>query len=455
MIRRALGLIVAGLAVGCIPALDRSPSTDQGSKPSWDLPVFPQGDALVKGGDADGKAGPGCTVQCKLGCNAAAGRCYRVKPSNLDPSGFHDQVTGKLFAAGAVSIDTETGEIKDGTTVIRAPGNKGGVDGGFYWGVVSQGAGYPDLAVFGMAGLDLPAGAQASVTGKHAVAIYVAGAATIAGTLAVPAAGHKGGPGGFDGGENNAKPGASCQGGEGKGGGTDAAPHNGDGGGGGGGFKAQGGAGADSDYPPKPKGGAAGAANGEETLVPLRGGCGGGAGGGPETGGTTGNGGHGGGGGGAVQIVANGTLEVSGVISAPGAGGEGGHYGAAGGGGGAGGAILLEAAEVKVTGTLAANGGGGGSGSEIFDKPDAPNGQDGQPTATPAAGGKDNGAYGGPGGAGGAGATETGTKPKTDANGGGGGGAVGRIRINAKTTDAASATLSPAAVSVGTKVGVW
>jgi hypothetical protein len=454
MIHRALVVAAALAATGCIPALDRGPPVDQGGG-SWDLPVFPQGDALVAGGDADGKVGPGCTASCKLGCNTAAGRCNRVKPSNYDPSGIHDQAIGKLSGTGEIVIDVETGEIKDGAGVIRPAGSRGGVAGGIYWDVVSQGAGYPELAVFGVAALDLPAGAKASATGKHAVAIYVTGAATIAGTLAVPAAGSEGGPGGFDGGENNAKPGASCFGGEGKGGGTDANPNNGDGGGGGGGFKGQGGGGADSNYPPKPPGGAGGAESGGETLVPLRGGCGGGAGGGPETGSTVGNGGYGGGGGGAVQVAANGTLEVSGVITAPGAGGEGGHYGAAGGGGGAGGAILLEAAEVKVTGTLAANGGGGGSGSEIYTKANAPNGEDGQPSSTPAAGGKDNGAYGGPGGAGGAGATEAGTKPKTDANGGGGGGGVGRIRVNAPTSDTASGTFSPAALSVGSKVGVW
>lgn len=97
------------------------------------------------------------------------------------------------------------------------------------------------------------------------------------------------------------------------------------------------------------QGGAASAADGNATLVPLRGGCEGGDGADGWIGGSNGTGS---GGGGAVQISARGTLTVAGTITAGGGGGEPGD-GDEDSGGGSGGAILLESSSAaNITGTL-------------------------------------------------------------------------------------------------------
>ena len=104
-------------------------------------------------------------------------------------------------------------------------------------------------------------------------------------------------------------------------------------------------------------------------------------------------------------------------------------------GGGSGGSLLLEGANVSVTGTLAANGGGGG-GDEI--------GTDSTGDAQAAAGGVGDGTHAA-GGDGAAGANIDG-KPGTSqatSTSGGGGGAAGRIRIDSKTAPTVSGVLSP------------
>lgn len=454
MVRRALAalLLLAPLLWGCIPELDRTMYCDDGGSRDrvlheFRLPDFPAGGETV---------GPGCTTSCPLGCNEILGRCNRLKPSNLDASKLYDASSAALAPAADVTVDTDTGEIKEGATVVRAAGNQGSAEGGVFFDVVTQSGG-PEIAVFGLASLDLPQGQTITVSGTRALALYATDKVSLAGTVVVAATQGKGGPGGFDGGAKDSQDGAACSAGEGKGGEQGPGGSDGDGGGGGGGFGGKGGAGADSNYPnpsPPSAGGAGGATNGDASLSPLRGGCGGGAGGGPENG----PGGYGGGGGGAIQISVDGALTVSGTITAPGAGGDGGHDGAGGGGGGSGGAILLEAVTLEVTGVLAANGGGGGSGSGGPGDQNAPDGQDGQPGSQAAAGGPQNQTYGGPGGAGGAGTAPDGIAPAAQsvphaANAGGGGGGVGRIRLNGSKVTSKAATLSPAATQ-GTS-GTW
>jgi hypothetical protein len=427
------------------------PSTREGTGILDQLPLpHDQPPAPEVGPTPDGPSVPCAGLTCPLECNVTANRCYRVKPTGFDPSSFFDQVTGVVATTGPpITINTESGAIVAGSTTLRPAGSPGQVLGGFYWSTATQGPGYPDVAIFGVASVDLKTGQQLLVTGTYALALYATGNVTIAGELRAGGNGQIGGPGGYNGGTANGDNGAPCFGGEGKGGNEGGSGGSQtESGGGGGGRVAAGGKGGDSTYSPYPAGGAGGSAvGGTAILWPLFGGCGGGAGGGPDTGySSNGNGGNGGGGGGAVQLVANGTLSVTGIVLAGGAGGDGGHYGAGGGGGGAGGAILLEAAEIAITGSgmVAANGGGGGSGCEDYYEANAPDGQDGQPSTLQAPGGPYNPTYGGAGGAGGATSPENGSAGQSTGNAGGGGGAAGVVRLVAKKTSATANSISPA-----------
>jgi len=357
---------------------------------------------------------PSCGA-CPLGCDLALGRCKRLLPSGFDPAPFFDSVSAALApTTGTLTFNTTTGEVTQATVTLRPAGSPGKVLGGIYWGTLAQGAPYPELAIFGLTGLTLPVGTTLAVTGDRALAIYLTGSgvSAIAGSVQALPAGPTAAAGGFGGGGTSGSPGVTCFGGEGKGGAKQSTTSAG--GGGGGARGASGGAGGMT-------GGEGGTSNGAVTLSPLYGGCGGGAGGNN----TTGPLGEGGGGGGAIQIASNGTLQISGSVTVPGAGGQHGNEGA--GGGGSGGALLLEAPTVTVTGTVAANGGGGGGGDA-----DGSDGQDGLPGLTAAAGGGAGG-NGGAGGKGGVRGAEAGAIGGDVQDGGGGGGSVGRIRVNALT----------------------
>jgi len=365
-----------------------------------------------------------------------------------------DKVTAKVkFTSGSSTIDTDTGEIKQGSTVIR-PANKPGLHGGIHFKKVNQGKGYPQLGVFILRSLVVDKNADLFVQGQNALAVYSVEGIWIEGELLAEASSVKAGPGGAAGGLNDGKDGAPCFTGEGKGGkqaGSGSSQL--EAGGGGGGRHGPGGPGGDSTFNPKPKGGAGGKTNGGNPLIPLYGGCGGGAGGGPDTHGKVGgHGGYGGGGGGAVQLSANGSVQISGKIITPGAGGEGGHGGGGGGGGGSGGAILLEGRQVVVSGVLAANGGGGGSGSGSNQISNSHDGKDGEGTSQNAQGGAHQQPYGGAGGAGGALSPPTGSPGGAHANGGGGGGAAGITRLNSKLPPSLSGTISPVPTKGGIKV---
>ena len=383
---------------------------------------------------------PGTT--CPLGCNAALHRCYRLRPSNFDPAPSYDGASGGLaFKSAQGSINTSTGEIKDGSTVLRAPGS--GVKQNIYWSTVKQKSA-PDLSVFGMAYLFVPPGATVVVTGKIPLALLVKGSATIAGRLVAAASKSSAGSGGFGGGSSSGKSGASCFGGEGQGG-TGSPRHSGGGGGGRGGA---GGKGGDGTGVSVSKGGAGGKPVGNTVLVPLFGGCGAGAGAGSGS-----AGGRGGGGGGALQISASGVITVTGQLLVPGAGGGSGlNATGGGGGGGAGGAILLEGASIKVTGILAANGGGGGAGCAYYHVT-IPDGQDGQASTTAAKGGSS--VYEkGSGGAGGARTSVGGSQGKSAYHAGGGGGARGRVHLNSPSISIGEGNASPSP-STSKTVGKW
>jgi hypothetical protein len=182
------------------------------------------------------------------------------------------------------------------------------------------------------------------------VYILATGNVTISGVLSVngkncpdTAAGGKGGPGGFDGGNGGYVATASLPGGKGLGPG---------GGGGGSSTCAQGGGGSFGSAGTTYAGtncGAAGSVYGNSELQPLTGGSGGG-------GAYANNGG--GGGGGAIVIASSGTISIVdmyGIITAN--GGSGSSKGA----GGSGGAIRLIANTITGNGTITANGGTGGT----------------------------------------------------------------------------------------------
>jgi hypothetical protein len=219
-------------------------------------------------------------------------------------------------------------------------------------------------------------------------------------------------------------------------------------GGGGGGFGADGGRGAVVDGATGAVRTRAGLANGEVTLVPLRGGCRGGSGGDPAS-----NGGPGGGAGGALQMVAGGELHVIGSVTARGGGGQGvlGPSGG-GGGGGSGGGLLLEASTLTIDGQLTANGGGGGEGGRAAGDSDfGSNGHDWDGGQASGGSGASFGGDGGPGGALSGADGEDGMVGESDASnlagGGGGGGGVGRIHLRAigDLTMGPASLVSPAA----------
>lgn len=228
------------------------------------------------------------------------------------------------------------------------------------------------------------------------------------------------------------------------------------GGGQGGGYGLNGGSGGDGAD--NGGNGAAGrAANGNDTLIPLRGGCGGSVGGG----GTSGQYGRAGG---ALQLWVRDQLVVNGSILANGARGLATTLstGGGGGGGGSGGAILIEATRVTIgsSAIIAANGGSGAEGTDDLIISVGENGQNGTVGVSTANGGTGNAACGGRGGAGGAlaGNATSGQEGGVDNNcnrnnfggGGGGGGSVGRVRINTRNpcTIATQARLSPRPVSM-------
>ena len=68
----------------------------------------------------------------------------------------------QALAGTDATINTDTGEIKDGAVAVRPAGSQGSVagDGGIYWTVVAQ-SGAPELAVFAVGNLEIKAGAQA------------------------------------------------------------------------------------------------------------------------------------------------------------------------------------------------------------------------------------------------------------------------------------------------------
>ncbi len=327
---------------------------------------------------------------CALGCVAADLRCADLLPSN-GLATFLDQTIGQsdLNLGNSATIDTDTGVVTADYASVAVKSETLTQPGG------------PTVRVFIVRSFIAN---HVTVTGGHALAIVSHGDAKVTGIFAASAKFHTAGAGAFgdyvcDGGDQRSGPGLT-------------------GGAGGGGFGSPGGSGGTAkragfgDAP----GALGGKVTGNESLIPLRGGCNGGI--GYRTRGA---------GGGAIQLVSRTQIVVSGTIAANGSWNTG--------GGGSGGGILLESPIVVVSGGVVANGGGGIGGLELGAA------ENGRLDATPAAGGPGSSNPGdgqllGRGGNGGAGtigaengqSVDDGTSRPAFAGHGGGG--FGRIRVN-------------------------
>ncbi|HEV8325350.1 MAG TPA: hypothetical protein VG389_27320 [Myxococcota bacterium] len=459
-------------------------------------------DGNVHACTADGEEG--ALVETCDGGRCGGGLCRApLAPSNIPAAVVTAaEGTGALgtWAAAAASgctagwdtlvADSDTGEVRcyAGSSprgTLRPGGAPATLAAGIWFDVVAApAAGVPDLGVYVMTDLDVPAGAALRLRGANAVALVATGCTTVEGDVLAGGGSYDGapgapvgfavddgalgggtgvpGPGGFARGGADGTPAAAGPGAGGTGGG--GAPH---GGGGGGGYGAAGGAGGASTsggaggtggavYYCGGDGGtttcAAAAADFNAALVPLAGGSGGGG------GGEDADSGQGGAGGGAIELVSLAscgvTIASSGRVDS---GGEGGRRAASdqhsGGGGGAGGAILLEGYRVAVYGKLTAGGGGGGGGDDGGGSGAAP-GARGTFDGSPAPGGVGTGG-GAAGGAGGAGASPAGVAGGADEDSPGGGGAsTGRLRLNGfEVLIFTSALLSPATATSAATTG--
>ncbi len=371
-------------------------------------------------------------------CDFDRSQCrHDVLPSNgIDPSWFADGQS-RLSPTEDLVIDTDLGTV---TTVVS---KQQLADVSYHQ--VSEvdcgGGGKVGIGVFGWKQINIPEGVRVRFAGSRAAALIASGPIEIEGLLDLRGGAPEcsdpscPGPGGFAGGSihrptlRGAGPGGGMDGfGGGLGTGEEA-------GGGGGGACGVGGKGGDAGVGMY-FGGNGGSAYLKPALVPLCGGGGGGAGGTGKM--PTDPGQRGGGGGGAIQIVSQSLVSVRSSADTPSGilvGGGGGqaardaNYNDGGGGGGGGGSILIEAPKISIgSGAVLAVNGGGGAGGSFDTMAKTNDGQPGQLSSTPAAGGMGTRS----GGAGGAAGTPNGSAASgvPDDGGAGGGGAVGRIRLN-------------------------
>ena len=417
---RAIGLVLLLAAAGCrqILGLDDLPEATDAGPTTDDAEI----DALIP--DASGCVAPSAEcvagsvlrvcgavgedpvdTSCALSCSPAGGaHCTKLSPAggaavpaDLSPSAALMDVT----IGAAVTINGDDGSI----TGLRTAGT--GVISGIDYAVRNN------IAVFRFTKLAVDGAVM--LRGAKPIVLVALEDITVSAPIDArgPCTPMTPGPGGGAGGMNVS--GTALPGGD-PGGGPGGLQNDGRGGAGGGHGAMGGAAGKTTGTSP-----GGGVAFGDVVITTLRGGGGGGGGVGTTSG-------AGGGGGGAVQLVANGKIELTGGgINAGGCGGLPAFF--SGGGGGAGGTILLEARTVTV-GTnayLTVNGGGGGGSGGGSNQGTA--GMPGQPTTARApAGNSIQGGVSGRGGASSALAGEAGVDDTAD--GGAGGGGVGRIRIN-------------------------
>lgn len=365
------------------------------------------------------------TETCALGCSTEVVRCNLVMPSNelashLDEAPQQADVT--LPDGSTINTDTGTVSSPNGAIAVSAA-------------TVTQ-SGAPTLRVLIAKSWTVD---NVHVIGSLPLALVASGEITVRGVLDASADTYTRGAGAL-----------TCTSTTGSGGAPGSGyldrPRLGNSGGypdyiwningsGGGGFGTAGGNGGVEST--NTSVGTGGLANGNVTLVPLRGGCQGyGA-----------SGTYLGGGGGAIQLVSNTKVHLADTGNRKGivhVGGGGGHAGVLGkgendtttpmygsGGGGSGGGILIEAPSVVIddgTALLAVGGGGGGYGACV----NLPNGMDapagiGTPSGGACPGGTTPASTGGNGATTGAGGVGGDT---TQGSAGSGGGGLGRIRVN-------------------------
>jgi hypothetical protein len=364
------------------------------------------------------------TATCILGCNSAGNDCNALVPTAPAVSGdfsYGGLSQPTISAAQTLLIfDTDSGEIKDGAgATVRMPNAAPGTR------FVENGIGFhrtSGVGIWTFSKLSVPSTTTIVFKSAFAASILSASDLTIDGTIdlrgyADPTqakmatttlcVGTVAGAGGTIGGTGT----TAAMGGGAGGIATDTST-----GAGGGGYGDIGGAGGKNGGT---NGGTAGAVTGANAINPLAGGFGGGP-----------SGGNGGGGGGALQLAAQGTIAISGVINAGGCGGAPGDATHGGGGGGSGGGILAEAPTVHVFAgaTIAANGGGGGAGGSAT----STGGDPGGASSSQANGGAGlNGGHNG--GSGGALGATAGLPGSNGPGAGAGGGGVGRVRLNSRT----------------------
>jgi len=370
--------------------------------------------------DADGI---GTVTTCGFGCAISGDRCNDLDPSNglrtyLDQSAN----ASPLVLSGNAIIDTSAGTITDGDGTVLTVAT------------ASVPATPVEILVVTVKSFEA---ANVKVRGTRALAIMSDGDVTIGGVMSVSAESYVPGPGSINTLDCTAMSGfANTSGG---------------GGSGGGGYGSAGGQGGDGGTL---SGGAGGAPNGNQELVPLRGGCPGAAANGADSPDPLHR--RKGQGGGAIQISARGRVRLGpGAFIAANGGGAKSYTGTPlyvcsvsgpltchnGSGGGSGGAILIEASSIEVPATagLVANGGAGHCSSHG----QAPDGQLGEGIVA----GTDCSDWTGVGNGGnGAAAATDATGGGNATNGGGGGGGVGRIRINlpsGATFDGVTPIVSP------------
>lgn len=417
-------------AISCLVACKFASELAPGD-PTTDAPPdttdTPNGCATVDA-TCDGDVLRGCLatgqspveITCNWGCLAstAPARCAAVQPTGgaVTSADATSPITGgaPITLAAATTMDTTTGELTGG---ITRPPNTDPAAVEVLAGIefsVRNGVGvfrFESLAV----------NARLAIDGDNAVAIVSRRDVQI--TAEIDARGDCGGtnagPGARRGSANENVDAAAPGGGQSPKADTSSSDRPA---GGGGAHGANGGNGGDGAGGPPSIPGGTSFGDPEISMIAAAGGAGGGAGGGDND-----LGGAGGGGGGALQIVADGLVQISaGGINAGGCGGKGGGAAEAGGGGGSGGAILIEAARVEIAAGagIAANGGGGGGGNGVGP------GENGPLSITVALGG--GAGMASAGGNGGGGSQLAGRNGANDDFSGGGGGGVGRIRVRTR-----------------------
>lgn len=369
-------------------------------------------------------------MSCPLGCGSPPDvHCVQLRASHITdetllPSG---DTALHVTTGQSVQIDTDTGAITMGATVIRA-GGTGTAPGTIGFSVQVQPTGAA-LGVFTVSTLDVDSGATLSAIGARALVILASGNVMIDGAVDVGARGNAAGPGGYAGGGHRANGGGPSHGGAGENTGIGDVLMSG---GGGGGHGGSGGGGGD-EHPfccDTANGGGGGGTSTDGDGSYLMGGSGGGG------GADASNGGIGGGGGGALQITSLTTIHITtaGIVRAPGGGAS--HGDQAGGGGGAGGTIFLESLTIGLDNIVSVTGGGGGGGRSG----DGARGTD----TTNGAGGGGGGSGGGSGGGGAAGGSMNGGDGG-DGDGGGGGGGEAGVLFALQAAAAASAIVPSSA----------